>query len=210
MSEKDEVKNKIKKIISESALPKKNSDKSTINQTVGGNNAIAIIGEVGMVVKTEKIVEKTVVKPTPGNEHISEEQAAVLHNLIHQVIELNNKIKKRPISYRAAWLALNNKMKVASYRMIKASDFNNAVKYLRSWIGRLSSAKSAPRKDPTWRKRKYAFIFTNVKKYNLQERLDTYLLNKYKTMSLSSLGDVDLQRVYRAVYEWKRSLEKKS
>lgn len=95
-------------------------------------------------------------------------------------------------------------MKASSYHLIRAEHYESATKFLRTWIGRLSSAKSAPRKDPDWRKRKYAYINVNVKQLGAADKLAGLLSEQHQVDSLGKLSDDALAAVYQVVANWKR------
>lgn len=151
---------------------------------------------------TPKVKVKVVV-PT-GPEHVSEAQKAKLKELVAEVVRLESLIRREPKSFAAVWAAVNGKLRVSSYHLIQGADCPKAEKYLREWIGRLSSAKSAPKKDANWRNRKYTYIFTNVKQLRAEPVLRARLLERYGTESMKDLADEQLQAVYQLVAEWKK------
>lgn len=141
----------------------------------------------------------------PGPEHIADEQKARLKALVDDVVKLESAARRSPKSHAAVWGALNKRMRASSYHLIKAVDYDRAEKFLREWIGRLSSTKTAEKKDPDWRKRKYSYIFLNVKQLNAQDRLDALLHDPYLVKSLKELTNEQLAAVYQKVASWKRA-----
>jgi len=176
----------------------------------GGNisGGVGVIGNVQSganinVVNTSRFVTKTKAEVKPGAEHITEEQATKLTALVKDVVELEERTRKVPKSYRAVWAALNAHCRVTRYRLIAAADYAKAEKYLYMWIGRLnSSAKAATSDNDTWRKRRFAYIKINTK--DDEEWLAAYLRKTFKTSSIKELDDTDLDRTYRAVASRKR------
>lgn len=173
-----------------------------IGTITGGTNMIGHHGDIH--IHAEHVVHKPKIIIQPGPEHISDTQRAKLKELAAEVVKIESAVKRSPKSFSAVWSALNRKMKASSYHLIRSDDYPRAEKFLREWIGRLSSAKSAPAKDPDWRKRKYAYIHTNVKQLSAGERLDALLAEKHGAASLSGLSDDDLAAVYQTVSGWKR------
>lgn len=141
----------------------------------------------------------------PGPDHISEKKKAELKSLVTEVVRLESLIKREPKGFAAVWNALDKKCQVSSYHLILNTDFAKAEKFLREWIGRLSSAKSAHSKDPGWRNRKFSYIFTNVKQLAAEEALRAHLRERYSTDSMKGLSDTDLEAVYHVVAGWKKS-----
>jgi len=167
----------------------------------GGNNG-NVIGVIngGTIhqVNTQSHVQKTIAEVRPGDEHISDEQAAALHALVDKVVETEQRLKAKPRGHRAIWGALNAHCGVPAYRLIRAEDFGKAQKYLHQWVGRLDSMASAPVKDgDAWRKRKYAYIKINSKMD--PDAVDRYVAKNFKATSLTELDNQQLEQVYRYV-----------
>lgn len=163
-----------------------------------GNQSGIVNAISGGVVNIGNQVTKVKAEVKPNDEHISQKQASILKQLVNDIVEMEQKIKKNPKSYRAVWGALNAHCGVTRYLLIPYEDFPKAEKYLRMWIGRLNSAKSAPKKDNNqWRNRRYAYIKINTKE--VPEWLDNYLHKNFGVDSLTELDDAQLDKVYRAV-----------
>ncbi len=140
-----------------------------------------------------------------GPEHVSEAQKAGLKALVAEVVRLESLLKRAPKSFASVWSALNGRLRVSSYHLIPGSDAPCAEKYLREWIGRLSSAKSAPGKDANWRNRKYSYIFTNVKQLGAEAVLRERLLARHGSDSMKELSDAHLEAIYQLVAGWKKA-----
>jgi len=139
----------------------------------------------------------------PGPQHISETQRARLKGLVDDIVKAEA-LRRHPKTHAAVWKALNAKVKTPSYHLIRAEDYARAETFLRQWIGRLSAMKSAPKKLPDWRKRKYAYIHTSVKQMGAAARLEALLADRYGVESLKNLSDTDLAAAYQVVAGWKR------
>ncbi|HQU77997.1 MAG TPA: hypothetical protein PLU47_00870 [Azonexus sp.] len=140
-----------------------------------------------------------------GPEHVSEEQKARLKELVGEVVRLESLLKRTPKTFGSVWSALNSRLRVSSYHLIPGADAPRAEKYLREWIGRLSSAKSAPGKDANWRNRKYSYIFTNVKQLGAEVVLRERLMARHGTDSMKELSDAHLEAIYQLVAGWKKA-----
>lgn len=192
-----EVDSKIEKIINSASL---------------SNSIIAGSGSTIHNISTTHHTTKTFAKVKPGSEHITNEQAALLQSLVNEVVECEKYIKQKPRNHRAIWSALNNYMKVPSYRLIEKEKFEKAEKYLRTTIGRLNRQKSAKSKLPNqdWRNRKYRYIHASFAELpELEEWFKTHILKKYGTDNKSHLDDEQLEHAYTSLANKKRDLLKK-
>ncbi len=140
----------------------------------------------------------------PGPEHIDQKKASTLKSLVTEIVRLEKLIKRSPKGYAAVWNALTGKCKVTSYHLILDTDYPKAEKFLREWIGRLSSAKSAHLKDAHWRSRKFSYIFANVKQLDADAPLRAQLLARYGSESMKDLSDDQLEAVYHLVAGWRK------
>ncbi|ATW43308.1 helix-turn-helix domain-containing protein [Glaesserella parasuis] len=182
--------------------------------SVQGNSNNVIYGDSGIInsgtinnITTEKYTTKTNAVVKPNEEHIREETARKLQDLVKEVVELEEKIKTTPKSFQAVWASLNKHCGVVSYRLIPVEKTDKAITYLRKWIGRLSSSKSAPKKvGNEWRAKKYAYIKINTK--GLEQWLREHLQSKYAVGSITELSNDQLEKVYRSVASKKRSISK--
>lgn len=141
----------------------------------------------------------------PGPEHIDQKKAATLKSLVSEIVRLEKLVKRSPKSYAAVWTALTARCRVTSYHLILDVDYPKAEKFLREWIGRLSSAKSAHLKDGNWRNRKFSYIFANVKQLDADAILRAQLLERYGSESMKDLTDDELEALYRLVAGWKKA-----
>lgn len=194
-------------------IPSKNRAEveAAIQPAVAINGSTNVIGVVngGTVnqIKTEKHVTTVKAEVKPGDEHITQAQAATLTTLVNEIVELEAKLKQKPKTHRSVWGSLNAHMGVTRYLLIPLIGFEKAEKYLRQWIGRLNSMASAPVKDgDAWRKRKYAYIKINSK--DDPAAIERYIAKHFGASSLSDLSNEELEQVYRYVAGRKRSARK--
>lgn len=179
--------------------------------TVKGKSNSVIVGDKGTInnIKTEKHITRTKAEVKPGKEHIDEKMAATIQGLVKEIVELEKQVKQDPRPYATVYASLNRHCGVATYRLIPIELYDKAENHLRKWIGRLTSAKSAPKKiGSEWRKKKYAYIKINIKKFNLDSWLQQHLFDKYSVTSITELTDEQLQKVYGSVASKKRTASK--
>ena len=183
-----------------------------INSAALNNSIIAGSGSTIHNISTTHHTTKTIAKVQPGLEHISNEQASIIHNLVNEIAECEKHVKKNPRNHRSIWSALNRYMKVPSYRLIEHTEFEKAVKYLRTTIGRLNSQKSAKTKLPSneWRNRKYRYIHASFTEYpELEDWFKMHILKKYNTQNKSDLTDDQLAQAYTSLANKKREIMKR-
>lgn len=186
----------------------KKKEKASSSIAVNGDRNI--IGNGNIVVTTEKVVNNVVAEVKPGEDHITDSQAGILHELVYSIVGLEKILKKRPRTHQAVWLFLNRKMGVPRYRLIPYDKFEEAENFLRKEIGRLNSMRSAHTKNPDWRNSRYRFIHVNCKKHDLYGRMREYLLNNHGVESIKALTDDKLELTYQAVASWKRKAASES
>lgn len=141
----------------------------------------------------------------PGPDCIDEEQKNRLKALVAEVVRLEGLVRRTPRSFSSVWVGVNAKAKATSYHLITQANFPRAEKFLREWIGRLSSAKSAHLKDSNWRNRKFSYIFANVKQLAAEQTLRARLIERFGCESMKDLSDADLESVYQWVAGWKKT-----
>ena len=193
-------------------LENDNNEDKIINSASLNNSIIAGRGSTINNISTTHHTTKTIAQVKPGIEHISDNEAFMLQQLVGQVVEHEKCLKKRPRNHRSVWSALNRYMKVPSYRLIKRQEFNKAEKYLRTTIGRLNSLESAKSKLPTndWRNRKYRYIHASFTEYpELEDWFSSHIEKKYNTINKSDLSDEQLEHAYTSLSNKKRELMKK-
>ena len=189
--------------------------KSSNNQSVSGdhNNVVYGNGTInsGTInnVTTEKYITKTKAIIEPNEKHINDDMARKLKDLVDEIVMLESKMKQKPKGFQAVWATLNRHCGVTTYRLIPLELYDKAETYLRKWIGRLTSTKSAPKKLANdWRKKKYAFIKTNVSKYGLEVWEKEHLQERYAVGSITELSNDQLEKFYHSVAHKKRTLSK--
>jgi hypothetical protein len=194
MAKDEEVKAKVINILN-AARPKKprqprKSTSVSISQTAVGDGAVQVGGNLH--INTRQVIRAEV---TPGAEHITDAQAAALHEKIQELTDLRNLVKRRPVTKAHYWSRLNRHCHVPRYRLIKLEDFDKAMRWCRQQLAILSGTKTAQKRDPAWRPRKIAFIHLVLHNSPaLEPRYRNYLLNNFKKRSTAELTDDELRR----------------
>lgn len=179
-------------------------DAKTVNNIQGNVSSSIFAGSGSTIhqINTEQHITRTKAEVKPGIEHITDEQKATLQRLVNEIVELESKYRteKSAKKHQAVWKSLNSKLKVTSYHLIPLDKYETARKHLQSWIGRLSDTKTAKKTDvDNVRKRKYAYIHTNINKLGLDEWYKEHLKQRYNVESSKELDDTQLQQLYQAV-----------
>lgn len=194
----EQRKAELARLVRESAKPaRKPRRKPDPKVSVQGDGNI--VGNNNTYIKTEKHINKVRATPRPGEEHITEDQVARLRDLKDEILRLEQLAKKKPATHQTVWASLNKRMNVGAMRMIPIGKFKAAEKYLLSWIGRLTRTKSVQNKDPdTVRRRRIAYIQTNMKQLGIEDRVRDYMERHYGVRSLKELPDqAAIERVYQ-------------
>lgn len=182
------------------AAPRQDAGTAVVSGPISSGIGIVMQGANAQIVNTTKHVTQTKAVVNPGQEHITDAQAATLTALVQQIVDTEAKLKKSPSGHRSVWAALNRHCGVPQYRLIPADRFDKARLYLNTWMGRLNSMASAPVKDgDTWRKRHYAYIKINTKVPEEQAALERYMIENFSGTKLTALANDELERVYRYV-----------
>lgn len=181
----------------------KKTDKPDFNISIAGDNSGIVAGRDVIINQAQQPRQKVRAVVAVTEEHLSDQQRFDIKRLVDDIVKLEASVRQKPKGYPAVWNSLKARFRVSEYKLIPRCDYQEAEKYLRSWIGRLSSMKTAPKKDVNWRKRKLAFIHTNCKKYDLEPKMREFINHKFGAVSLAQLTDDDLIAVYNAVSRWK-------
>lgn len=175
--------------------------KSTINVgTINQGAANIEAGGTAHFVTTVNHTTKIKTETKPGSEHITDTMAATLKEMVAQIVSAEEKIKKKPATYKSVWAAFNNHFKIPSYRLLPLTRFDEGRAYLNQWMGRIHAAPTASVKDgDTWRRRKIAYIKVNSKEDEDKVAVAAYVREKFREESISQLSNDQLEAVYRYV-----------
>lgn len=163
--------------------------------TVAGRDVVVNINQ-------HPIRQKVVVQP--GAECIDGQQKLELKELCYEWVALHNNIKKRPLTYGAAWSRINKAAGQTSYALILKEDFSKATTYVKREMAKLRNMKSAPRKDDQWRTKKIGAIKARCTN-NLGDPKAylAYIKKNFQQESLAGLSHDELQRTYTYVFNKK-------
>ena len=117
-----------------------------------GDNCIVAAGDVNV---NRPIIERT--EFTPGPQHITEQQAKKIQDLIKEIAGIDEKAGKGN-TYGKWQNAFKNKFGLATYRALYATDWESGLSTLRTW--KALARKSIRRKDnASWRNELYGGIY---------------------------------------------------
>lgn len=176
--------------------PSTNTPPTHVNQSIIGDGNIQATGNV--TINTTGITKKVINKVTPTEEHITNTQARQIQTLVAEIVKLEKQVKDKPRGYEAVWNSFKNRFKCTSYLLLERDKLPEALSYLRQTIGRLDKTSKA-KESPDWRKRKYAYIHTNSKKYKLESKRLAYMTRRFGVTSLTELSDDELNQMYNWV-----------
>lgn len=141
---------------------------------------------------------------------ISEAQAARLKELIGEWVATHNRIKKQELTHQSAWLKLNGRIRVATYRATPASKFAEQETWLLKQAAILRSMASAPAKDDSWRADKIKAIKTRATRtLGDGDIYKPYIKKNFGVTSLTELANDELQKTYSYVFGKKKVEPKK-
>jgi hypothetical protein len=208
MTEEEEVKAKVFNILDAVKAKKtrnhkpKPRDAPDISQTVIGDKNILAGRDI---IHTKKVIQKVVVEVKPGDEHITDAQAASLHEKIQELVDLHNLVKHLQVTKAHFWSRLNRYCHVPKYRLIKEADFYKAIRWCNQQLAILSGTKTAQKKDPDkLRNRQISFIQINIKQLGIESNYRNYLQNTFHKISTGELDPAELKRAYNWVATQKK------
>lgn len=187
----DDARGKIIRLMKDATEGQNNQGTPPSVITVSGNgNAVAgrDVIQVSPVIRQET-------KVTTGDGVVSAAQKARIQQLIKDWLLSHNAVKARPLTFQAAYSALNKRFKVNSYHELPGDRFDDAVKWLQQQRARIQNMRSAPKKDPTVASSAIRYIKARCK--NDLGNADLYRPYILKTFGASSLADLDASQLQR-------------
>lgn len=172
-----------------------------IQQNVTGDGNLVAGGDV--LVNSRKLVR---VRFTPGAEHIPESTAAQIKNLVDELVNLEKLTRNPPANaYQKWWTKLQRQFAVATYRAIPRDQGDAAITWLQQQKALLRPRLRRAAPD-AWRKEHYAAIYARAREMKIEKdalyELARVRLNLRKPISsLSDLGERDLVRLYRLLFQ---------
>ncbi|WP_143869903.1 ORF6C domain-containing protein [Catenovulum sediminis] len=198
MDRKEQLKDKLRLIVGNEC----SSPQTTTPTSINGNHNVVAMGNINIEHKPAPVVQKLV----PGEQHISDQQAYEIKQLVEKIVSLErySKADAAKLGYAGVWSAFKRKFRVTRYQLLPAEQYEQAIHYLLNEVGK-QSQNGKEQSQNEWRKRRYAYIHTNVKKLGLQEEKDDYLAINFGAASLKELNDDELQQVYAWVAKKKQA-----
>jgi hypothetical protein len=201
MTEPEDPRSKIVRIVREAAESPASQPKAPRRRRPPAKPAVSvqgdgnIVGDGNVVALMPRLVKRTVVKTGDGT--VTARQKATLRRLIDNWIEQRTAVRRTPMSYAAAWKALNKAMRVNSYHELPAASFDGARAWLRRQLAILARMPSAPKRMPGWRNKQIAAIKARCKNQLGDHRAYlAYITSKFGATSLTQLDDDQLQATY--------------
>lgn len=197
MKDDDQRKAEIVQLFEESAKPKRTrrtTAKSSVTVHVQGDGNTVAGRDV---ITSPRVVVRTTF--TPGPEHITPSQARKLQELVKEIVTVEQGVKRSPRPFAAVWGAFNKRFQLNRYDALPHTRFDEAVKYFQQALGRLRSAKSAPKKLSDQRPARSRAIHTRERKLGIEHWRKQYILDRFGKTSLKDLSDQELEQTYRAV-----------
>ncbi|MCY1353921.1 hypothetical protein D9M68_357270 [compost metagenome] len=175
-----------------------------VQAITGGTNIIGNQGDINILFGAAPPARRQVVVQ-PGPQHISEEQKAALKALCDDWVTLHTTLKKRPLTYGAAWLRINKAAGTTSYSLILKERFADAVELIQREMAILRNMRSAPSKDDTWRAKRIGAIKARCKnQLGDPDFYKSYIKKSFKADSLTELATDELQKTYAYVMARRR------
>lgn len=138
---------------------------------------------------------------TPGVGVIDEAQKVALTALRAEWLTLHAAIKRRPLSYGAAWTLINKAAGATSYHLITPERFPLAVAFVKQQMARLRAMASAPARDKGWRASQIGKIKARcANQLRDPEAYKRYIAKNFQATSLTDLDDAQLRRTAVYIY----------
>ena len=132
---------------------------------------------------------------TPGAQHITEEQAARLKKLVHDVARLERLHAANPVTVPTIWGKLKETLCVASYRFIPKETYAEAVEFLLDWQSRAMRDGTRDAASLEERAKVYRICHAIAKQYNLGAEMRALMASKWDADSMRDLEDDELREL---------------
>lgn len=201
MSENDDVKGKVIRLLTEATGRKKTTParkRRAPTQQIRGNSNIQAGGDVHIM--TGRLLTRPRVTVVPGYGVASEAQKTRLMELCNRWVKTNNAVRHTRLSYAAARGALNRKARVTSYHLIPADQVAALEHWLLMQIARINAMSSAAAGSSSWRTERIKAIQARCTQKGIQGWRHAYMAERFGATSMTELSDADLQLLYRAVF----------
>lgn len=138
---------------------------------VSGTGNAAVVGSHNSITINVRKASKVVADIKPGEDHITDSEAARLQQLVHDLHE------RTATPYQRIWTALLRHVRAPQYRLIALDAFPQAETYLLKWLARSTPADAD---EANTRSRHIKYIKTNQSKLmKSDEELAGYLMARF-------------------------------
>lgn len=161
--------------------------------SIHGNNNVGVSGNHNNVnISVRGAPGKAIqVSVQPGEQHISDEQAVEVRDLVAKVVTASGR------DFQFVWGTLKKKFRFSKYQLLDREKFEAVRAYLRKWIA--SSGPGASRPSTINRKTALARIHVESKKVaGLPDRVHEFIRARFGVTSLGDLTVEQLSVVIRA------------
>lgn len=147
---------------------------------------------------------RVVVEAKPGVEHITDAQAAELKAIIDKIVEESASVKRKPTTHAAQFRALNTAMRVTTYKLILAGQFDAAKAFLQRRRAITRAMPSAKKKVDGWRASTIGAIHARCRETaDGTERRKAYMLKKLGTDTMKECSDEQIEQIRKHVFGWR-------
>lgn len=158
---------------------------------ITGNNNAGVIGNSNHVQINVRGPARPRIQITPGDNEVTNEQAAEIKRLVLKVAEVSATPHQRVYS------AVYKRFETTSYQMIKRHRYEEVVKYLHGWIAR-HVAPVVPKGTAPDKNRLLARIHAQAKKMGgSMDEVRAFISGRFSTNSLAELTPGQLREVIK-------------
>lgn len=158
---------------------------------ITGNNNAGVIGNSNHVQINVHGVAKPKILITPGENEVTDEQAAEIRRLVLKAAEVST------MPYQRVYSAVYRRFEATKYQMIKRHKYDEVVKYLNGWIAR-HLPPSVPSGTTPDKNRLLARIHVQGKKLGgSMDEIHAFISGRFGTSSLADLAPGQLREVIK-------------
>lgn len=177
---------------------------SPIIQKNKGNNNFIVKGDLNLNPRT--VVKNSI---SPGPEHITDEQALTVKELINEIVKMDEQAGRQP-SYSRWYLKLYKKFKITSYKLIPLDQLAE----VKSWLHQQKAMQRPTLRrsnNSAWRKSIYTAIYAKANELGIDKsQLYQFAHQKLKlnkpVNSLKELGERNLEKLRIYLFGLQRPL----
>lgn len=168
------------------------------HSAVGNNN---VVGNGNTIVIAHQVVEKPIVVAKPGAEHITQEEARSIKDLVDLIVALEKATRDSPLGYQAVWNELTKAVNVTRYLLIPRARYGEAKAFLEAWVERLRHARLMKTDSPVEEARRNhtAYIIGTVESRGWRVLWGAWFAREFGGRSLDQLNSDELWLAYQRV-----------